>query len=132
MRIVVFLAVSLSSFACSSDDDPGDAGMTPADASAVADAGPACASISCYVASENLCDDYTQATTTQCADVPTACATRGGVAAGPAACPTADFQAKCSMPGPGAYVLRFYGTRGDANDQSFCTGAGGGSWSTTF
>ena len=92
--------------------------------------GTGCPSISCYVASETLCDDYTGPTATQCADVPTSCSNRGGTSAKPAACPTAEFKAGCVL--AGGYVLRYYRTRGDSSDQSFCTSTMMGTWSTSF
>ena len=99
---------------------------------AAVDQSASCGSMSCYVAAENTCDDYPAPTAAQCADGPAACANRSGVFAKPAACPTAGFKAKCTMPGPGSYVLRFYGARGDAADQSFCQTTAQGTWSTTF
>lgn len=123
MKLVALTIVGLG-FACS-----GSGNGTPAvDAAATT----TCTSISCYVAGEELCDDYSAPTTTQCADVPTSCGSRGGTVAKPSACPATNFKAKCAMPGPGGYVLRFYGNRGGASDESFCTGTAMGTWSTTF
>jgi hypothetical protein len=138
--LIAVASLTLLLAACASDDNKntsGDGGITT-DSAAMGGGGTsgtgagACSSISCYVASQNTCDDYGMATPTQCSDVPVACTNNAGVLAKPAGCPTAGFTAKCTMPGPGGYVLRFYGTRGDNNDMNFCTGIAMGTWSTTF
>lgn len=133
MKQLALLTLTLFVFSCSSSADDGggtDAGGGGGGSSA--GNATACASLSCHVASEDLCDDYTMPTATQCADVPGACSKRSGTLAKPSACPAMGFKAKCVMPGPGGYVLRFYGSRGGASDQSFCTTMAMGTWSTTY
>jgi hypothetical protein len=135
MKISLFAIVMMILSACSSSSDHSGGGGTGGTGGTDGGAGgstSACKSMGCYVASDNLCDEYTQPTADYCTNVPGSCASRAGTLSSPAACPTANFTGKCIMPGPGGRILRYYGNRGDAADQSFCTDTATGTWSTTF
>jgi hypothetical protein len=115
----------------------GAASDAAAEASADASAdGGATSSISCYIASQFICDDYPSATATQLTDVPVACSSASGELKTPSACPQADFKGKCTRPeGPtvaGPYVERFYTGADVAYAQDFCVNTANGVWSTTF
>jgi hypothetical protein len=120
--------------------DKGDGGAASdasaeASADANADAG-ATSSISCYIASQFICDDYPSPTAAQLADVPVACSSASGDLETPSKCPQTDFKGKCTRPEgptvPGPYVERFYTGADVAYAQDFCVNTANGVWSTTF
>ena len=127
-RVVVGLVLALA--ACGGGSGaPADA-STANDTSAAGDTG--CAAVSCSVANDNTCDEYPAPSPTQCPDIPAACANRGGTLASPPACPMPGFVGKCTFSGESPLVTRFYVPADATAMMSFCTGIGGGAWSTTF
>ena len=94
-------------------------------------------SISCYLATQFLCDEYPNPTPAQLMDVPTACSSGSGAFEhDPSKCPMAGFKGKCTRPDgptvPGPYVERFYDGADLAYAQDFCVNTASGVWSTTF
>lgn len=145
-RPLPLLLLGLTLAACSSEDDGasggedaggGGGGAATGGATATGGSGGgsggAAASASCHVAADHLCDEWTGATEAYVAETAGSCASRGGVHASPAACPTDGFVGKCTLPPvSGGVVLttRHYTGADLSAQESFCNGIAAGTWST--
>ena len=103
------------------------------------DAGDASRGVSqaCYTASMFRCDEEPNATTAQQMNAPVVCSSASGVWTTPAACPTAGFMGKCTLPPAstmmdGVQIQRFYQGADVAYAADYCVNTSHGTWSTTF
>lgn len=114
----------------------GNAGGGGAAGIAAGGSGGACTDVSasCDKPNDHLCDDYAHACPLL-GEIQEACSNLAGTYASPAACPTAGFLAKCTLPAnPNGSQLttRYYTGVDIAALQDFCQNIAGGTWSTTF
>ncbi len=94
-------------------------------------------SLSCYVADMWRCDEEPLATAAQRMNAPVSCSSLSGVFHSPAACPTADFQGRCTLPPAstgmdGMQIQRFYTGADVTYASDYCVNTAHGTWSTTF
>ena len=91
------------------------------------------ASISCYIADQQRCEEALTPSEAQVQVRSVECSSMSGVLKRPAACPTAAFEGRCSTTGEsGAAVHRFYKGRDVVYEKSFCEDTAKGSWSPNF
>ena len=90
-------------------------------------------SIACYIASQDRCHEYPEATAARVTNLPVECSSTSGVLSMPANCPTTGFLGKCTIgTGAGADVTRWYTPADATYQQSYCASPANGVWSTTF
>jgi len=91
------------------------------------------ASISCYVANQQICYEDPTPTAAQLDNLPVKCSSDSGEYLQPAKCPQTGFIGKCTFSAAdGPEVDRFYTGVDPVYQQSFCETVALGTWSTTF
>jgi hypothetical protein len=90
-------------------------------------------SISCYVASQNICYEDDAPSADQTSNLQVKCSSVSGDYKTPATCPSTGFVGKCTFAAPdGTETDRFYTGTDVTYQADFCKTVDNGVWSTTF
>jgi hypothetical protein len=114
---------------CPNNNDPASDAATGTDAATGG-------GTACYIANQFRCKEFPNPSDDQRNNLAVECSSDSGVLA--ATCPTANYQAKCTVPPDpanpkdGPEVRRFYTGRDVVYEQAFCADPAHGVWSTAF